>query len=122
MKSIAFLSRVAWGVALLILLQAGCASTPKIDWDARVGSYSFDQAVAELGPPDKQARLTDGTLVAEWQTQRGYTHTYYQPYYGYRGYYGGYYRGYYAMPVTTWAPDAFLRLTFDAAGHLTAWK
>jgi hypothetical protein len=45
---------------------AGCKSTPKVDWDARVGSFTFDQAVAELGPPDKTATLTDGGKVADW--------------------------------------------------------
>jgi len=57
--------------ALLILVAAGCATT-KVDWNARVGTFTFDQAVAELGPPDKQAKLTDGQTVAEWVT-RHYT-------------------------------------------------
>src|SRR5512137_1357360 len=105
-------------IALLVLAAlTGCASH-KIDWNARVGNYTFDQAVTELGPPSKQAKLTDGTLVAEWQTQRGYTQTYYTP----AGYRGRYYGGYGAAPVTTWTPDAFLRLTFDPAGKLVTWK
>ena len=106
-------------VALLLLATlVGCASH-KIDWNARVGNYTFDQAVIELGPPAKQARLTDGTIVAKWQTQRGHTQIYYAPAYGYRG---GYYGGFYPPPVTSWSPDAFLRLTFDAAGNLKEWK
>src|SRR2546425_9836834 len=48
------------------LLLAGCASTPKAEWNSRVGSYAYDQAVAELGPPDKSAKLSDGSTVAEW--------------------------------------------------------
>lgn len=48
----------------------GCA-TQKINWAGRVGAYTFDQAVVELGPPDKQAKLTDGSVVAEWLTRRG---------------------------------------------------
>jgi hypothetical protein len=41
----------------------GCV-TQKIDWSARVGNYTYAQAVMELGPPDKSAKLTDGTVVA----------------------------------------------------------
>lgn len=47
------------------LLLAGCV-TQRVDWDSRVGHYTYDQAVTEFGPPDKQARLTDGCVVAEW--------------------------------------------------------
>ncbi len=57
---------------LLLLLSVGCAST-KIDWSSRIGNYTYDQAVIELGPPDKYAKLTDGTVVAEWMTRRGYS-------------------------------------------------
>ena len=56
----------------LCLFLVGCAST-KIDWNSRIGNYTYDQAVTELGPPDKQAKLTDGTVVAEWMTRRGYS-------------------------------------------------
>lgn len=104
---------------LAMLTFAGCA-TQKINWAARVGTYTFDQAVMEFGPPDKQAKLADGTLVAEWQTQRGYTRTEYVPYYyGYRHRYG---YGYYGPPMVTSLPDVFLRLTFDPQGKLITWK
>lgn len=55
--------------ATLVLLFAACASN-KINWDTRVGTYSYDQAITELGPPDKMAMLSDQTKVAEWFTQR----------------------------------------------------
>src|ERR1700709_1915755 len=48
----------------------GCKSTPPVDWSSRVGTYTYDQAVIELGPPDKQAKLDDGKTVAEWVTHR----------------------------------------------------
>lgn len=52
---------------LALALIAGCSTTPKVDWNTRVNSgYTFDQAVTELGPPDKQAKLSDGKTVAEW--------------------------------------------------------
>lgn len=106
--------------ALAILLIAGCA-TRKIDWAARVGSYSFDQAVAELGPPEKQAKLSDGTLVAEWLLRRGYREVYatgvYHP--------GYYYHHHGILPpayAESYRPDYLIRLTFSPEGQLTAWK
>jgi hypothetical protein len=58
---------VALAGAILLFVQ-GCKTTPKVDWNARVGSYTYDRAVTELGPPDKVAKLSDGTTVAEWVT------------------------------------------------------
>src|SRR5262245_12580413 len=55
--------------AVLMLLNSiftGCKSTPKIDWNSRVGTYTYDNAVMELGPPDKYTTLTDGKIVADW--------------------------------------------------------
>jgi len=103
---------------LLLLLSAGCAST-KIDWNSRIGNYNYDQAVVELGPPDKSAKLTDGTRVAEWLTRRGYSggsvgfmYGYGHPYYYHPWYH------YYEPP----SPDYFLRLTFAPDGKLRAYQ
>jgi hypothetical protein len=52
-----------------VVLVAGCV-TPT-NWDARIGTYTFDQAVLAYGPPDKQAKLSDGRKVAEWITRYG---------------------------------------------------
>lgn len=41
-----------------------------MDWAGRAGNYTFEQAVAELGPPDWQTKLTDGSRVADWLTRR----------------------------------------------------
>ncbi len=104
------------GLALSLGLLAGCA-TNKIDWAARVGTYTLDQAVLDFGPPDKQAKLTDGATVSEWLTRRGSNYLYGSParfpYYGYSGF---------STYVETSAPDSFLRLTFDPEGKLKAWK
>ena len=56
---------------VLALFASGCASKPKVDWNARVGNFTYDQAVIELGPPARQSTLSDGRKVAEWVT--GYT-------------------------------------------------
>lgn len=103
---------------LALLVLPGCA-TPKIDWGARVGTYTYDQAVLELGPPDKRARLEDGTVVAEWLTRRGYARTY--AVFGYGGapwYYGPAYTTY----ADTYSPDYYLRLIFAPDGKLKSWK
>jgi hypothetical protein len=104
--------------ALAAVLLSGC-QTNKVDWNSRIGNYTFTQAVLDMGPPNKQARLEDGTVVAEWETQRGYAITTYAG-----GYYGryGYYGGFVPAPVTTMSPSYFLRLTFGPDGRLTAWK
>ncbi|MSU60202.1 MAG: hypothetical protein EXS35_18865 [Pedosphaera sp.] len=111
-----------WLAAALTLLLAGCA-TRKIDWAARVGQYTFDQAIVDFGPPDKQAKLTDGTLVADWLTRRGY-HEIYQPapLYPYHRHYYGPYSSFGGGYVDSYSPDFFLRLTFDPEGRLKTWK
>lgn len=111
-------------VAGLALLWIGCASN-KIDWNSRLGTYTFDQAVVELGPPDKSANLTDGTVVAEWMTRPGSPGGYSDIYY-----YGGprpypYWRGYYYPPAYYYDPPSpayFLRLVFNPEGQLTEWR
>ena len=61
-----------WMVPLVVslLILAGCRSIPKVDWVSRVGTYNYDQAILELGPPDRVADLTDGTRIAEWYQRR----------------------------------------------------
>lgn len=113
---------IALPVLALAALVSAC-STTKIDWNSRVGVYTYDQAVMDLGPPDKSAKLNDGSTVAEWLTRRGrtgeavgmyYGPAYYPPYYGY--YSGAPY--YCDLP----SPDYFLRLTFGPDGKLQAWR
>ena len=97
---------------------AGCV-TPKIDWSARVGNYTYDQAIMELGPPDKSAKLTDGTVVADWLTHHAQTIIAPEPYFLPPGSYFG--------PLTpmyteTYYPAQYLRLTFGADGKLKTWR
>src|SRR5262245_10702323 len=75
---------------LLLIWLMGCATTPKIDWNSRIGNYTYDQAVLEMGPPDRSATLTDGTKVVEWLTARGHI-------YGFSDY-GGFYYPYHYYP------------------------
>ena len=92
--------------ALLTFLAAavlllGCATT-RVDWNSRVGQYSYDDAVTEMGVPDRQATLSDGSIVAEWLERRG-------------GAYGTSFHSRYSRFQTYDVhefPDRFLRLTF----------
>jgi hypothetical protein len=104
-------------IAGLVVLFTSCRSTPKIDWNSRIGHYTYDQAVAELGPPDKSAQLTDGRTVVEWVT-------------GYRrgssvnvgtGVFGG--RGGVSVGQTVGGGTRaqVLRLTFDQENRLMDW-
>ena len=62
-----------WGRLLIIVLAlvaAGCASAIKatvenIDWGSRIGTYSYEEARAELGDPDVISQSSEGT-IAEW--------------------------------------------------------
>lgn len=111
-------------LAASLLLAAGCASS-RVDWDDQVGRLTFDQAVRQLGPPDRSASLTDGGQIAEWLTRRGQPGT---PAFTARS--GGsarYDRGR-GAPTTTWVPataptpNRYLRLTFGADSRLAAWE
>ncbi|MCW5550710.1 MAG: hypothetical protein KIS67_00950 [Verrucomicrobiae bacterium] len=107
-------------LAITGLMLTGCA-TPKPDWASRVGAYTFDQTVLELGPPDKQAQLEDGTRVAEWLTRRGQVLSH--PAMGYYGYQPwGFFPPAYPPYVEFYTPDYWLRLTFSADGTLRGWK
>jgi len=100
----------------LTLLLTGCATT-RVDWNARVGSFTYDQAVVELGPPDKTAKLTDGQTVAEWISRYAAPGTVLVG--------GGYYPGPAGVSVMQTSPSYYeskLLLTFGTNNVLAAWK
>lgn len=113
--------RAFWAFAalagLLLLTSSGCKSTPKVDWNSRVGSYTYDQAVAELGPPDKFARLSDGSAVAEWikRSSGGMSFGFGVGSYGSNGGVGV------GHTTSSGYDDKVLRLTFDQENKLSAW-
>lgn len=108
-------------IVITALLLSGCA-THRVDWGSRVGQYTYDQAVVDLGPPDKQAKLESGITVAEWLTRRGGTYAH-APFGGY-GYYPYWYGPrFYPMYLDTFStPNYFLRLIFGPDGTLTGYK
>ncbi len=104
--------------ALLAVLLTGCVSPP-INWPARVGQYTYDQAIVEYGPPDKSARLQDGSIVAEWMTRSGQVVTTPDPLWGPPGYWYGPFPPAYTQ---TYFPATFLRLMFGPDGKLKTAK
>ena len=102
-------------LAMVAACFVGCV-THRIDWNARVGSYTFDQAVTEFGPPDKQAKLSDGRLVAEW-ISRYYSSSSVAVGTGFYGYPGGV--GF--VQTTPSYYESKLRLTFATNNVLAAW-
>lgn len=121
------MNRIAVTVlAALTLMLTGCV-TP-INWNARIGIYTYDQAVMDYGPPVSLTSLSDGSTVAEWMTERGTVlvtpgpYVYGPGFYSPRGFYYGYYgpggMGY----STTYFPAHFIRLEFGADHRLKAWK
>lgn len=103
---------------VLPALLGGC-QTNRVDWNSRVATHTFSQAVLDMGPPDRQARLDDGTVVAEWETRRSHAVTTFAG-----GHFGrhGHHAGFASAPMTTVSPAFFLRLTFGPDGKLAAWK
>jgi len=111
------------GCLLMIValgLAGGCSTTPRVDWDSRIGNYTYDQAVSQLGQPAHHEAKADGTQSDEWLTQRG------NPGSVGIGMDGGYVRpGLIEGPIaqgTPRTPDRYLRLTFGPDGKLTQWQ
>jgi hypothetical protein len=105
-------------LVLMAAFIAGCQTTKPVDWNSRIGNYTFDQAVTELGPPDKQARLSDGKTVAEWIMHRnggsGFSVG--------TGFYGGGVGVGASHSVGQGYSDKVLNLTFDADNKLATWS
>ena len=113
-------TKISPAILLLLvaaLIFAGCA-THRVDWSARVGTYTYDQAIIELGPPDRTAKLTTGQTVAEWISRYYYGGT--ATVVG-----GGYYYGSPAGVNVIQTPLTYrenrLRLTFSTNNILTNW-
>ncbi len=120
MKALSPSSRRLIALLPLVVLMAhvlGCASTKKVDWNSRIGAYTFDQAVTEMGPPDRQAKTSDGKTVAEWIRRRsgGSSITIGTGFYGRHSAVGV------GHTVGSGYQEDSTRLTFDAEGKLLAW-
>lgn len=100
-----------------VFLWTGCA-TEKVDWKTRIGNYTYDQAVKEYGPPDHREKLTDGTVVADWEVRESHTvvmpHPNLTPPDGLGPAMPGY--------SSTYVPSYYMRLTFGPDDHLQSYK
>jgi hypothetical protein len=99
-------------LAVLFLIAsflAGCATAPPVDWNSRVGHYTYAQAVNELGQPNREIRLSYGATEFKWfaQTPGGA---------GMNNGFGA------AQNFNPGFDNRYLQLTFDTNGVLTAWS
>jgi len=98
-----------------IALVAGCKTVPAVDWNSRVGAYTYNQAVADMGSPAKQSKLSDGKTVVQWITLHGSN--------GFSM--GGFHNNNYGMaagqPIAQSYKDHVLELTFGPDGKLVSW-
>ena len=107
-----FAVRTVLGMILGVVL-VGCETYGKADWKARLGHYTWDQAIEELGPPESEARTSDGSRVADWILSRSRTYS--------TAVRGPLFWSWSGQDITTTAENHLL-LTFDAQGRLKAWK
>jgi len=92
--------------------------TPRVDWNTRVGTFTYDQAVLELGPPDKQTKLTNSQTVAEWISHYSTGGTMGVG----TGIYGGGIGGGYVIQTAPTYRESHLRLIFGTNNVLAAWS
>ena len=55
-----------WLPFLFAFSLVGCATNPPADWDSRVGHYTYADAVHELGQPDREIQLGNGSTEFKW--------------------------------------------------------
>ena len=117
-------SRLIVLILAVMPLLFGCASHPKVDpninWSDRIGNYTYDQALAELGPPAVIAESSEGRS-ADWVLKRSP-----QMSFGF-GIGGGTFGSHVGTGVgvgTSISPPPhgeYLHLDFDRDGKLKAW-
>lgn len=106
------------GLMFVLPFWGGCVSK-RAAWDSRIGSYTYDEAVIEMGPPDREATLEDGRIVCDWRTAKGSSVG--------MGFGGSIGWDYYGTPIpqtytVSESPDFYLRLMFSAEKKLLEWK
>ena len=97
--------------------QTGSRRTVVIDWNSRVGTYTYAQAVAEFGRPNRQAGLSDGKIIYKWfiQPMAAPRVNSGMSYYGKTGFGAG-------QIISPRYNDHVLQLTFGTNGVLTSWS
>jgi hypothetical protein len=102
---------------LAITLVTGCATTKPVDWDSRVGHYTYTQAISEFGLPNRQTKLSDGKVVSKWFVQPpvGPRFNSGMSYYGNTGFGAG-------QAIGSGLNSQMLQLTFGTNGTLIDWS
>jgi len=62
-------------IAIAGLFGFGCATFESSNWNERVGTYTIEDAKAELGAPDRNEDTADGGVVATWVQRVSYRST-----------------------------------------------
>lgn len=76
-------------LVFVFLFFFGCSG---ITWNKRVGTYTYEQAVNDYGPPEYKEKLSNGNTVYNWITSQD----------------------------LTWIEKTFL--TFSEEGRLVSWE
>ena len=105
-------------VAVMVAVLTGCSTTKPVDWDSRIGTYTYEDALADLGQPSQVTNLDGSVKSVEWITARGFDNAKdsMPPVYS---------RGEVVTPEETYgyeAPNKVLRLMFAPDGKLIDWK
>lgn len=96
----------------------GCVAPASVNWDQRIGTYTWDEAVTEFGPPTRVTDETGGVKAAEWIRPRMQVEPVAPPPPTYE-------RGEPVDPAQSYgttAPDKILKLSFTPDGKLMDWK
>lgn len=118
--------KLAWlSFIVLAFLVGSCASGPKanvkkIDWGSRIGTYTYEEALAELGEPDVIGESSEGK-IAEWVLWRSPIVSFG---FGFGGGGYGHHTGTGVGVGTSVSPPPsgeYLRLRFDRDGRLAEW-
>ena len=107
-----FLSILFAGAAFF----TGCKTTSPVDWNSRVGVYTYAQAIADMGPPSKEMKSKDGKTVAQWITLHGSNGFVTAP-----AVVNGSYGMEEGQPIVQSYKDHVLELTFGTDGKLVSW-
>jgi hypothetical protein len=110
---------------LLILLVGSCASGPRVtvedsEWGARIGKYTYQDALTELGEPQMISESSEGKF-AEWVLRQS------MPFsigFGFGGAGYGHHSSTGGGVGTSVSPPPsgeYLRLRFDRDGKLVEW-
>jgi hypothetical protein len=110
---------------VLSLLAGSCASGRKetastIDWGSRIGTYTYEEALADLGEPDVISQSSEGR-IAEWVLRQSPNVSFS---FGFGGASYGHHSGTGAGVGTTVSPPPsgeYLQLKFDEEDKLASW-